>query len=106
MSAEEVERQYLSSPAIHVEAAELPVASQAGILAGIVGRFIGGVHVEGVVGRQALLIVCLVGLGDGDDGELGRGRGIAGDGWSLVGRTLGRARCHGINAAVREQGLD
>ena len=58
---------YLSGPSVHVEAAELLIAGQARILAMVVGAVWGSLHVEVVMFRQALLIVCLVGLGDGED---------------------------------------
>lgn len=58
---------YLSGPSVHVEAAELLVAGQARVLAVVVGAVWGSLHVAVVMVGQALLIVCLVGLGDGED---------------------------------------
>jgi hypothetical protein len=53
---------YLGSPSIHIKAAKLLVAGQPGVFALVVGLRVVGLHVEALVGRETLLIVCLVGL--------------------------------------------
>jgi hypothetical protein len=85
---------YLGSPSIHVEAAELLVAGQPGVFALIVGLRVVGLHVEALIGRETLLIVCLVGLRYGWHGDFGLGGCIARKGRALIGRAweLGRAR--------------
>jgi catalase (peroxidase I) len=64
-------KKYLGSPSIHVEAAQLLVARQPGIFALVVGLRVVGLHVKALVGREALLIVCLVGLRYGRDRDFG-----------------------------------
>ena len=64
-------KKYLGSPSVHVEAAELLVARQPGVFALVVGLVGGGLHVEALVVGEALLIVCLVGLGDGGHRDFG-----------------------------------
>lgn len=66
----EIEKVYLCSPSVHVEAGQLLVAGQARVFAVVVGRGSGGLHVEALV-REALLIVGLVGLRRGGQGALG-----------------------------------
>ena len=56
---------YLGSPSVHVEAPELLVARQPGVFAVVVGVVLVGLHVEALDVGETLLIVCLVGLGDG-----------------------------------------
>lgn len=61
---------YLCSPAVHVEATQLPLTSQTGVFAVVTWRIGTGGHVETRMRRQTLLVVGLVGLGDAGDRDL------------------------------------